>query len=82
MTVTDANGNIIAAGSGPQVVNALDERLKKLEDCCNQILKKLDKLDDILAAIRDLKNENDRLKADVDALKQRPERPSRKFRRL
>src|ERR1700733_4088177 len=32
LTVTDANGNIIAAGSGPQVVNALDERLKKLED--------------------------------------------------
>jgi hypothetical protein len=75
LTVTDANGNIIAAGSGPQVVNALDERLKKLEDCCNAILKKLDKLDDILAAIRDLKNENDRLKADVAMLKQRPDRP-------
>jgi hypothetical protein len=73
LTVTDANGNIIAAGSGPEVVNTLDDRLKKLEDCCNQILKKLDKLDDILAAIRDLKNENDRLKADVDALKNRPQ---------
>ncbi len=69
LTVTDANGNIIAAGSGPEVVNSLDERLKKLEDCCNAILKKLDKLDDILAAVRDLKAENDRLKADVDMLK-------------
>jgi hypothetical protein len=73
LTVTDANGNIIAAGSGPEVVNTLDDRLKKLEDCCNQILKKLDKLDDILAAIRDLKAENDRLKSDVAALKNRPE---------
>src|SRR5712691_6532529 len=70
LTVTDANGNIIAAGTGPEVVNALDDRLKKLEDCCNQILKKLDKLDEILAAIRDLKAENDRLKADVSALQQ------------
>ena len=55
LTLTDGNGNIIAAGGGPEVVNALDARLKKLEDCCNAILKKLDKLDDILAAIRDLK---------------------------
>src|SRR5947208_5818238 len=70
LTVTDANGKIIAAGGGPEVVTALDDRLKKLEDCCNAILKKLDKLDDILAAIRDLKAENDRLKADVAGLKQ------------
>ncbi len=69
LTLTDANGNIIAAGGGPEVANALDERLKKLEDCCNAVLKKLDKLDDILAAIRDLKAENDRLKVDVANLK-------------
>jgi len=42
---------------------------KKQEECCSQILKKLDKLDDILAAIRDLKSENDRLKQDVADLK-------------
>src|SRR4051812_27988071 len=72
LTVTDGTGKIIAAGSGPQVVSTLDDRLKKLEDCCNAILKKLDKLDDILAAIRDLKAENDRLRADVSALQQRP----------
>src|SRR4051812_41920526 len=70
MTVTDATGKVIAAGGGPEIVTALDDRLKKLEDCCNAILKKLDKLDDILAAIRDLKAENDRLKSDVAALKQ------------
>src|SRR5256885_16665292 len=75
LTVTDGTGKIIAAGSGPEVVTALDDRLKKLEDCCTAILKKLDKLDEILAAIRDLKAENDRLKSDVAALKQRPEQP-------
>src|SRR2546425_7222439 len=70
LTVTDGSGKIIAAGSGPEVVNTLDDRLKKLEDCCSAILKKLDKLDDILAAVRDLKAENDRLKSDVAALQQ------------
>src|SRR6266850_5480450 len=70
LTVTDASGKIIAAGGVTEVVNSLDDRLKKLEDCCNAILKKLDKLDDILAAVRDLKAENDRLKADVAGLKQ------------
>jgi hypothetical protein len=70
LTVTDGSGKIIAAGTGPEVVTSLDDRLKKLEDCCSAILKKLDKLDDILAAIRDLKAENDRLKTDVAALKQ------------
>src|SRR5712692_897343 len=70
LTVTDGSGKIIAAGSGPEVVPTLDDRLKKLEDCCSAILKKLDKLDDILAAVRDLKAENDRLKADVAGLKQ------------
>ena len=70
MTVTDGTGKVIAAGGVGDVVSTLDDRLKKLEDCCNQILKKLDKLDDILAAIRDLKAENDRLKADVAGLKE------------
>src|SRR5438874_10876877 len=82
LTVTDANGKIIAAGSGPEVVTALDERLKKLEDCCNAILKKLDKLDDILAAIRDLKAENDRLKSDVAALKQGESRTQKEISEL
>src|SRR5262245_55418495 len=82
LTVTDASGKIIAAGGVPEVVNTLDDRLKKLEDCCNAILKKLDKLDDILAAIRDLKAENDRLKSDVAALKQSGEATDKKVSEL
>ena len=42
--------------------------LQKQEECCNNILKRLDKLDDILAALRDLKGENDRLKGQVAEL--------------
>lgn len=69
MTVTDGTGKIIAAGGISDVVPTLDDRLKKLEECCSAILKKLDKLDEILAALRDLKGENDRLKADLAQLR-------------
>ena len=37
---------------------------KKQQDCCDAILKRLDKLDDILAALKGLQGENDRLKGD------------------
>ena len=43
---------------------------KKQEECCDAILKKLDKLDEILAALKHLKDENARLRSDVDTLKQ------------
>ena len=36
--------------------------LKKQEECCAQILKRLDKLDDILAAMKNLQGENDKLR--------------------
>jgi len=68
MTVTDGQGKIVAAGGAVEVMPALSELLKKQEECCNNILKRLDKLDDILAALRDLKGENDRLKGQVAEL--------------
>ncbi len=69
MTATDAQGRVIAAGGPNEIFAAIDERLKKLEECCSQILKRLDKLDDILAAVKDLKGENDRLKSDLTDLR-------------
>ncbi|HLY20195.1 MAG TPA: OmpA family protein [Bryobacteraceae bacterium] len=68
MTVTDGQGKIVAAGGVQEVLPTLADLLKKQEECCTQILKRLDKLDDILAALRDLKGENDRLKGEVAAL--------------
>jgi hypothetical protein len=62
LTVTDAAGKLVKEGTIGEVIPAFDQRLnaiqdmlKKQEDCCNQILKRLDKLDDILAALKDLK---------------------------
>jgi len=68
MTVTDGQGRIVAAGGVADIMPILQESLKKQEECCSNILKRLDKLDDILAALRDLKGENDRLKGQVAEL--------------
>jgi hypothetical protein len=76
LAVTDGAGKLIKEGTIGEVIPAFDQRLnaiqdmlKKQEDCCNQILKRLDKLDDILAALKDLKGENDRLQTEVNDLR-------------
>jgi len=69
LTLSDAQGNVVSDGGVGDAIKALSEIAKKQEDCCNAILKKLDKLDEILALLRDLKGENDRLKRDVADLK-------------
>jgi len=68
MIVTDGQGKIVAVGGPSDIMPILQELLKKQEECCTAILKRLDKLDDILAALRDLKGENDRLKGQVAEL--------------
>ena len=39
------------------------------QDCCDQILKRLDKLDDILAALKNLQGENDHLQGELADLR-------------
>jgi len=68
LTVTDGQGKVVADGGTSEVMPTLADIFKKQEECCNNILKRLDKLDDILAALRDLKGENDRLKGQVAEL--------------
>ena len=69
MTVRDAEGRVIGAGGVGDAIGALEKLAKAQEECCNAILKKLDKLDDILAALDDLKNQNRALRDDIDKLK-------------
>ncbi len=72
MTVKDGAGNIVSDGGVGDAINGI-ERSGMSEDCCNQILEKLSKLDEILDLLNNLKNENDKLKQDVAELKGRPE---------
>src|SRR5215475_3133644 len=69
LTVTNAQGQVIKEGGISDVLNALQDFMKRQEECCAQILKRLDKLDDILAAVKNLSGENDKLRADLNELR-------------
>lgn len=69
LTVRNAQGAVVGEGGPKEAIAAFDEFMKKQEECCSNILKRLDKLDDILAALRDLKGENDKLKGELADLR-------------
>src|ERR1051326_2581621 len=70
LTVTDGTGRVIKEGGISDVLPSLLDKLnamqKRQQECCDQILKKLDKLDDILAGLRNLQGENDKLRAELN----------------
>ena len=66
VTVTDAQGNVIASGGIGDAIQSLDELARKQEECCSKILKKLD---DVLDMLRALKDDNEKLKQEVAELK-------------
>jgi hypothetical protein len=49
-------------------LKAVQDLSAKQEQCCNEILRRLDRLDDILAAVKNLQGENEKLRAQLDAL--------------
>jgi len=72
LAVTDATGKLIKEGGISDVLPALapsQDLMKQQQDCCSQILKRLDKLDDILAALKNLQGENDRLRTELGDLR-------------
>jgi hypothetical protein len=72
LEVRDGQGRIIGDGRIGDILPAiagLQESVKQSADCCAQILKRLDKLDDILAALNNLKGENDNLKTQIADLR-------------
>lgn len=69
LTVTDPQGRIISAGGVGDAIEALQKGLKDLADaqkkCCDDILKRLDKLDEIADMLRKLAGENDALRKEI-----------------
>src|SRR5579863_2752163 len=72
MEVRDGQGKLIKEGGIGDILaalNNLQDLAKQQLECCAQILKRLDKLDDILAALKGLQGENDALKAELNDLR-------------
>ncbi|MCX6630735.1 MAG: OmpA family protein, partial [Candidatus Solibacter sp.] len=76
LTLTDGSGRLIKEGGIGDVIKAITDKLdsllasaKKQEECCAQILKRLDKLDDILAQLKNLQGENVKLRSEVGDLR-------------
>ncbi|MGB9455266.1 MAG: OmpA family protein [Bryobacteraceae bacterium] len=69
LRVTDGQGRLVKEGGISDVLPALqawlDQFAKKQQECCDAILKRLDKLDDILAAVKSLQGENAALKGEL-----------------
>jgi hypothetical protein len=69
LAVTDGQGRLVKEGGISDILKALQDMAKKQQECCDAILKRLDKLDDILAAVKDLQGENGRLKGEEGDLR-------------
>ncbi len=68
MTLLDAGGKVLSAGGVGEAIRSmpdLDKLIKAQEKCCTDILKRLDRLDEIVSMLKDLKG----MQADVEALK-------------
>ncbi|PWU01795.1 MAG: hypothetical protein C5B51_21985 [Terriglobia bacterium] len=69
LTVTNAQGAVVKEGGISDILKAIQDLAAKQEECCNQILRRLDKLDDILAALKNMQGENDKLRGELADLR-------------
>lgn len=67
MTVTDEQGRVVGDGGIREAIAAIP---KPPRDCCDEILKRLDRLDDIAKMLRDMADQNAGLRRELDNLKQ------------
>ena len=77
ITVTDGGGRVVSDQGVREAIVSIGKGQNAQEGCCDQILKEMKKLDQILAALEELKgqyqrlkDENQSLKDDFDKLKQ------------
>ena len=68
LTVMDEAGRMVGAGGLGDAIRAM-ETPKGMTDCCTEVLKRLDKLDDIARLLKDLADQNAQLKKDLADLK-------------
>jgi hypothetical protein len=69
LTVTDEQGRTVSAGGIPEAIKAIPDQGPST--CCADILKRLDKLDEIAQMLKDLAAQNANLKQQVADLQQK-----------
>jgi hypothetical protein len=75
LTVTDDQGRTVGAGGPGDAIRGITNTAPAppaagVADCCSEVLKRLDKLDDIAKMLRDLADQNAALRKEVDGLRQ------------
>lgn len=74
LTVTDDQGRTVGAGGAGDAIRAITNTAPPpqtgMTDCCSEVLKRLDKLDDIAKLLKDLADQNASLRKEVDGLRQ------------
>jgi hypothetical protein len=71
ISVTDDQGRAVSAAAGVgEAIRSIEQPKPAMADCCNEVLKRLDKLDDIARLLQNLADQNAALRRDLDALKQ------------
>ena len=74
LTVTDDQGRTVGAGGAGDAIRAITNAAPApaagVADCCSEVLKRLDKLDDIAKMLKDLADQNAALRKDLDGLQQ------------
>jgi OmpA family/PKD domain len=72
LLVTDGQGRTVKEGSIREVINAIPptpQAAAPTDQCCNDVRRQLDKLDDILGALKNLQGENQKLRDELAGLK-------------
>jgi OmpA family protein/K319-like protein len=75
LTVMDEQGRVVGEGGPAQAIRAIEPPKPAppppagLTDCCSEVLKRLDRLDDIAKLLQNLANQNADLKKQLDDLK-------------
>jgi hypothetical protein len=72
LTVTDDQGRTVSAAGVGDAIRAIQPPAPQagMTDCCTEVLRRLDKLDDIAKMLKDLADQNAALQKQLDALKQ------------
>ena len=70
LTVMDDQGRTVSAAGVGEAIRAMEPAQAGMTDCCSEVLKRLDKLDDIAKMLKDLADQNADLRRQLDALKQ------------